>query len=61
MDWTQAFFIVGALGTFTFWLFTKLDADVRSSNQRVDNLYSMFCQMQKEIKDLYVAWEKEKK
>ena len=53
MDWTQAFAIIGSLGVFTFWLFTKLDADIRNSHQRIDRLYEMFCEMQKEIKDLY--------
>lgn len=38
MDWTQAFAIIGSLGAFTFWLFTKLDADIKSSNSRIDQL-----------------------
>lgn len=50
MDWTQAFAIIGSLGAFTFWLFTKLDADIRASNQRVDQLYQMFIELLKEGK-----------
>lgn len=50
MDWTQAVFIVGTLGAFTFWLFTKLDSDLRSSNQRIDQLYQMFIDLLKERK-----------
>ncbi len=37
MDWTQAFAIIGSLGAFTFWLFTKLDNDIKASNTRFDN------------------------
>jgi hypothetical protein len=50
MDWTQAFTIIGTLGAFTFWLFTKLDSDVRASNQRIDQLYQMFIDLLKDKK-----------
>ena len=48
MDWIRVITIIGSLGTFTFWLFTKLDSDIRSSNQRVDQLYQMFIELLKE-------------
>jgi hypothetical protein len=50
MDWIQVFTIIGSLGAFTFWLFTKLDADIRNSNQRIDQLYQMFIDLLKERK-----------
>jgi len=50
MDWTQTIFIVGTLGTFTFWLFNKLDSDIRSSHQRIDQLYGMFIDLLKDRK-----------
>jgi hypothetical protein len=50
MDWTQAIAVIGSLGAFTFWLFTKLDADIRNSNQRVDQLYQMFIDLLKDKK-----------
>lgn len=50
MDWSQAIAIIGSLGAFTFWLFTKLDADIRASNQRVDQLYQMFIELLKDKK-----------
>jgi len=50
MDWTQAFTIIAALGGFTFWLFTKLDADIRASNTSVDQLYQMFIELLKDKK-----------
>jgi hypothetical protein len=50
MDWIQTFTIIGVLGSFTFWLFTKLDSDVRASNQRIDQLYQMFIDLLKEKK-----------
>lgn len=53
--WIQVFTIIGSLGAFTFWLFTKLDADVRShgqridqAHQRLDQLYQMFIDLLKE-------------
>lgn len=61
MDWTQAFAIIGSLGAFTFWLFTKLDNDIKASNARLDQhitsstartdqLYQMFIDLLKEKK-----------
>ena len=50
MDWTQAFTIIGVLAAFTFWLFTKIDNDVRSQGQRIDQLYQMFVDLLKERK-----------
>ena len=50
MDWSQAIAVVGALGTFSFWLFTKLDSDIKSQNQRIDQLYQMFVDLLKEKK-----------
>lgn len=48
MDWSQAITIIGSLAAFTFWLFTKLDADIRAQNTRVDQLYQMFVDLLKE-------------
>lgn len=49
MDWTQAFTIIASLGAFTFWLFTKLDNDIKALSARIDGhaaridqLYTMF-------------------
>jgi len=49
-NWGQVVTIISSLGAFTFWLFTKLDADIRNSNQRVDQLYQMFIDLLKERK-----------
>ncbi len=57
MDWTQAFTIIGVLGAFTFWLFSKLDTDIKTASQRmdaqmqrIDQLYQMFIDLLKEKK-----------
>jgi hypothetical protein len=50
MDWIQVFTIIGILGGFTFWMFTKLDTDIRNSHQRIDQLYQMFIDLLKEGK-----------
>jgi len=50
VDWIQVFTIVGSLSVFMFWIFSKLDADIRGSNQRVDQLYQMFVDLLKEKK-----------
>jgi hypothetical protein len=42
MDWIQVITIIVTLGTFMFWMLNKLDSDIKSSNQRVDQLYQMF-------------------
>lgn len=57
MDWTQAFAIIGSLGAFIFWMFTKLDNDIKTlgnrldgQTQRIDQLYQMFVDLLKERK-----------
>ncbi len=57
MDWTQAITVIGVLGSFIFWLFNKLDSDIKTSNQRIDSqnqridqLYQMFIDLLKEKK-----------
>jgi hypothetical protein len=36
MDWTQAFTIIGAVGAFSLWIFTKLDADIKNIGDKLD-------------------------
>ena len=48
MDWIQVFTIIGSLATFMFWMFNKLDSDIKSSNQRIDQLYRMFIDLLRE-------------
>jgi hypothetical protein len=57
MEWIQTLFIVGTLGSFTYWMFSKLDSDVKmlaarqdSQTQRIDQLYQMFIDLLKEGK-----------
>ena len=54
MDWLQVFTIIGSLGAFTFWLFNKLDTDIKamtarhdSHSARIDQLYQMFVDLLK--------------
>lgn len=37
MDWNQALAIIGTLGAFIFWIFTKLDNDIKSVDTKLDN------------------------
>lgn len=48
MGWEQAFTIIGSLGVFTFWLFTKLDSDIKAQSTRIDQIYQMFVDLLKE-------------
>lgn len=57
MDWTQTFAIIGSLGAFIFWMFTKLDNDIKAlstrldgQNHRIDQLYQMFVDLLKDHK-----------
>ncbi len=61
MDWLQVLVIIASLGGMIFWLFTKLDTDIKTLGvridgqaQRIDQLYQMWAEMQKEIKQLYM-------
>lgn len=54
MNWIQVFTIIGALGTFSFWQISKLDADIKRIDQdiksqgaRTDKLYEMFIDLLK--------------
>jgi hypothetical protein len=58
MDWIQAIVIIASLSTFMFWIFSKLDTDIKLSNQRqdlqmqrIDQLYSMFIDLLKHEKN----------
>lgn len=48
MDWTQAFIIIGVLGAFTFWLFTKLDKDITDTKNSLDSSIKHLTAMQAE-------------
>jgi hypothetical protein len=55
MDWIQVAVIIGTLGTMMYWFITRLekditnvDIDLKASNQRIDQLYRMFIEVQKE-------------
>jgi hypothetical protein len=50
MDWVQVFTIIGSLCGFSFWLFIKIDNDVRAQGQRIDQLYTIFIDLLKERK-----------
>ncbi len=57
MDWTQTLAIIGSLGAFIFWMFTKLDNDIKAlsarldaQNNRIDQLYQMFVDLLKDKK-----------
>lgn len=54
MDWLQVLTIVGSLAAFTFWLFNKLDTDIKAMTARhdahaarIDQLYQMFVDLLK--------------
>ena len=36
MDWVQAFTVIGVLGAFIFWLVNKLDSDIKTLGNRLD-------------------------
>lgn len=36
MDWIQAITIIGTLSAFIFWLFNKLDSDIKGVSDRLD-------------------------
>lgn len=61
MDWLQTLTIIGVLGSFTMWIFNRLDTDIKSlssdlkndmrtQNERIDRLYQMFVDLLKEKK-----------
>ena len=74
MEWTQALTIIGVnvtitgiLAGFMIYFFNKIHGDIDRLDRRldghatrIDQLYTMFCDMQKEIKDIYKDWSKER-
>ena len=61
MDWSQVITIIAAIGGFTYFLFTKLDSDIKTlssrmdarteaQSARIDQLYQMFVDLLKERK-----------
>lgn len=61
MDWTQAFAIIGSLGTFIFWMFTKLDSDIKSLNNRLDQHISSSSARTDQLYQMFIDLLKEKK
>jgi len=54
MDWLQTLTIIGVLGGFSFYMFSKIDNDIRmhcsrhdAQTQRIDQLYTMFIDLLK--------------
>lgn len=68
MDWIQAFTIIGVLGAFTFWLFNKLDTDIKGVKNEMDGWTKHIVAMQAEqgkrtdkLYQMFVDLLKEKK
>lgn len=41
--------------------FYLIDSKIERQGYRTDKLYEMYCQMQKEIKDIYISWNNKNK
>jgi hypothetical protein len=68
MQWVEVFTIIGVLGGFMFFMLQRLEKDIDKINSniahidkrldghatRIDQLYKMFCDIQKEIKELHI-------
>ena len=57
MDWIHTITIIGSLGSTLFYLFSKMDDDIKAANARsdaqiarIDHLYNMFIDLLKEGK-----------
>lgn len=49
-----------------FWVITRgwrneVREEIKQQSARTDKLYEMFCEMQREIKDIYREWNTERK
>lgn len=57
MNWQDVITIVGSLGAFMFWMFNKLDADIKSSNEvmqgNIRHLTAMQAEQSKRTDKLY--------
>ena len=57
MDWVQAFTIVGILGGYSFWMFNRLDADIKAVSEelKTSNRHNaaMFAEQNKRTDKLY--------
>lgn len=57
MDWIQVLTIIGVMGAFNFYMFNKLDVDIKDQGTRmdaqvarIDQLYHMFVDLLKQGK-----------
>jgi len=57
MDWIQVLTIIGVMGAFNFYMFNKLDVDIKAQGTRmdaqvarIDQLYHMFVDLLKQGK-----------
>ncbi len=68
MNWLEVFTIIGVNATIIIWMVNKLDADVKSLGNRldghanrIDQLYKMFIDAQKENHEKFYELLKEQK
>lgn len=61
MDWVQTLSIIVTVIASAYYVHREVQADVRAQAARTDKLYEIWCETQKEIKQLYIELLKERK
>jgi hypothetical protein len=54
MDWVQTLSIMATVIAAAYYIHREVQADIRAANARTDKLYEMFCENQKELRQLHV-------
>lgn len=57
MEWFQTLSIIGTVLATGYYIHRDIKEDMKAQTSRTDRLYEMYCDVLKEIKDIY----KEKK
>jgi prefoldin subunit 5 len=61
MDWIQTLSIIATVIGSAYYVHRDTREDMKSQSVRTDKLYEIWCETQKEIKQLYVELLKERK
>lgn len=54
MDWVQTLSIIATVIISAYYIHRDIREEMKTQTARTDKLYEMYCDMQKEIKQLYI-------
>ena len=61
MDWVQTLSIMATVIASAYYIHKEVQADIHIANSRTDMLYEMYCENQKDLRQMFYDTQKEMK